>query len=496
MPSTVHLRFDFEGSRFKIYAYRSEMRDLAVIDRGLDAGDKVKALCRDFRALASQRSFADEEDDVVVFSQLKRFGEQVFDLFFRGLEEILTDVDQLVLEHDLFFVPLEWAFDGREFLGLRCSVSNVLPRLRPFRSKSGARLPWLDYSKGPKQCLVYGREDFNVLAGTAGGSLARWNLAPLKTTALNRDWLRGADIIHFAGHGKTDREMSDDFFLATVDAEQLTRVSCTELEHSWQRPPELVFLNVCVADNLRDDYEGFLGVAGAFLKTGVNNCVATAWSIDDRAAVQFAREFYLNFLHGAEVSHALRSARLRCWDAGEKLTSLSYILFSATLTPAIPKSAAEPQSVDPVERPAEAKAKTVLICYAAKDRRWAERLKLAIEQRGSRVLLWDETSESSPLQAQALEILSSVSSVLLLVSPSFLASQWIASVEFPAILRQVAGRGTSVYWIVVSASLLSASEIDDTVPLNDPSRPLDSVDAANVDQEVDRIADRVARPAK
>jgi len=63
---------------------------------------------------------------------------------------------------------------------------------------------------------------------------------------------------------------------------------------------------------------------------------------------------------------------------------------------------------------------------------------------------------------------------VLLVSPAFLASQFIAENEFAPILANAKEAGVKVLWVAVSASLYDMTALRDYQAVNNPSRPLDS----------------------
>ena len=105
----------------------------------------------------------------------------------------------------------------------------------------------------------------------------------------------------------------------------------------------------------------------------------------------------------------------------------------------------------------------IFVSYSHADRDWLERLQthLAPHVRGEKLDLWDDT-KIAPGADWAAEIDQAISKARvadLLVSPDFLASQFIADVEFPAILRR-AGSDLTIIWIPIRSSAWSVTPRD------------------------------------
>lgn len=139
--------------------------------------------------------------------------------------------------------------------------------------------------------------------------------------------------------------------------------------------------------------------------------------------------------------------------------------------------------------------KHVFVSYSHRDRDWLERLKvhLAPYLRGESLHLWDD-SKIAPGSSWAAEIegeLSKARAAVLLVSPDFLASDYVHSVELPAILAR-AKSDLAVLWIPVAPSAYQATPLGQLQALHDPSKPLSTLPRAKQDAALVEIARRIS----
>lgn len=107
------------------------------------------------------------------------------------------------------------------------------------------------------------------------------------------------DVLHFAGHCYFDEKnpVESGWIFHAERNERLTAAELSRLDYV----PPFVFSNACESGITPDRVdERMLGIAPAFAESfferGVRNFVCTAWPVDDLAALEFAREFYLSFL--------------------------------------------------------------------------------------------------------------------------------------------------------------------------------------------------------
>ena len=84
------------------------------------------------------------------------------------------------------------------------------------------------------------------------------------------------------------------------------------------RGTQLVVLSSCrSADGLQIDRENLLGLAGAFLSSGVQAVVASLWNADDYATEELMVRFHAAWRPGVSAPQALRQAALALLRSGD-----------------------------------------------------------------------------------------------------------------------------------------------------------------------------------
>ncbi len=120
-------------------------------------------------------------------------------------------------------------------------------------------------------------------------------------------------IMHLAGHGTFSAEpgeptgmlIGDNAFLTPCEISQMSSV------------PELVFVNCCylgqtdgVAERASQNLHQMAANIGTeLIDKGVKAVIVAGWAVNDRAALDFATEFYENMLGGAAFGDAVKKAR-------------------------------------------------------------------------------------------------------------------------------------------------------------------------------------------
>ncbi len=119
----------------------------------------------------------------------------------------------------------------------------------------------------------------------------------------------------------------------------------------------------------------------------------------------------------------------------------------------------------------------VFVSYSHRDARWLEELKihLAPFERHCGLSVWSDhrISAGSIWREEIETALQRARVAVLLVSPHFLASEFIAQHELPPLLEAARNDGATILWIPVSNSAYQVTEIGDYQAAIDPTRPLD-----------------------
>jgi internalin A len=137
----------------------------------------------------------------------------------------------------------------------------------------------------------------------------------------------------------------------------------------------------------------------------------------------------------------------------------------------------------------------VFISYSRKDKKWLDRLKthLAPLERGNKISVWDDTrmKAGAEWREEIKRALGEARVAILLVTPNFLESDFIARHELPPLLEAAKRDDFTILWIAVSASQYKETEIEKYLAANDPARPLDRLKASERNEVLVKIGDQI-----
>ena len=133
--------------------------------------------------------------------------------------------------------------------------------------------------------------------------------------------------------------------------------------------------------------------------------------------------------------------------------------------------------------------------YSHKDKKWLEKLKTMLQPliRKGAMEVWDDSriKPGAKFQEEIQNALDSAKVAVLLVTPDFLASDFIQKEELPALLASAEKEGLTVFWIACSASAYEETAIAEYQAANDPKRPLDGLSRPRLNEELVKIARKI-----
>lgn len=141
----------------------------------------------------------------------------------------------------------------------------------------------------------------------------------------------------------------------------------------------------------------------------------------------------------------------------------------------------------------------VFISYSHKDKRWLEKLRTTLQpivQIGG-IAIWDDTQirGGTKWREEIDRALGSARVAVLLVSPDFLASNFIAEFELPPLLQAAEREGLTILWVAVRPSVYKYTVIGEYQAVNDPQWPLYKLSGPKREEELVRIGEQIMKAA-
>lgn len=133
----------------------------------------------------------------------------------------------------------------------------------------------------------------------------------------------------------------------------------------------------------------------------------------------------------------------------------------------------------------------VFISYSHQDGEWLKKLKTHLAPYIKRALLvvWDDSEirAGAVWKEEIRQALASARVAVLLVSPAFLESEFIAEQELPPLLDAAKSEGVTILWVPVESSSFEVTPIAEYHAVHPPQKPLESLSSADRNEALKKI---------
>ena len=138
----------------------------------------------------------------------------------------------------------------------------------------------------------------------------------------------------------------------------------------------------------------------------------------------------------------------------------------------------------------------VAISYSHADAKWRDELRKFLKPlvRQQRLRIWDDTAIDAGNQwrDEIKRAFGAADVAILLVSPDFLASDFIAEQELPMLFEKARRKPGRLLWLAVRPSAFKLHRgIEPLQALNDPEHPLSDLRKSACEKELTRVCDRI-----
>ena len=247
-------------------------------------------------------------------------------------DTIIEPIQDLLLGTELMFVPEGplclapfSAFKGpnSKYLceSFRIRVAPSLTSLKmiadcpvDYHHKSGALLVGDPLTERPP--LPCAREEVEMI-GRMLGSTPLIGTQATKDEVLAR--LDSIALVHIAAHGNME---TGEIALASTKGVKKNILTMRDVLGVQMRA-RLVVLSCCHSARGEIKAEGVVGIARAFLGAGARSVLVSLWAIDDKATLEFMKNFYQHLVKGISASESLNQT-MNCMRESKEFNAVKY----------------------------------------------------------------------------------------------------------------------------------------------------------------------------
>lgn len=141
-------------------------------------------------------------------------------------------------------------------------------------------------------------------------------------------------------------------------------------------------------------------------------------------------------------------------------------------------------------------ARDLFISYAHEDEQWLRRIMQHLQPlvTAGTITIWsDENIKAGQFWRKELDqAIGRARVALLLVSPSYLGSAFVADQELPALIRAAEERRTRLTWALLSKATYQSTPVAKLQAAHNPDRPLDTLETHDQESALSEIGDSIA----